>query len=136
MRVRYNVPVRKTLLACSLPALLLAAALTPRLFSRPPAEELDPLKVASDTHKLLFENSFLRVIEAKVPVGSREPKHRHPRSLTIYMADYDIEQKSFPDGKLSRGHRSFGTVSWSEPTVHEITNVGKTKSHAIRVELK
>jgi hypothetical protein len=101
-----------------------------------PAEELDPLKVASDTHKLLYENTFVRVISAKVPPGKTEPKHKHPRSVTVYLADYDIESKTFPDNKVARGHRTFGTVSWSDPTVHEIHNVGKTVSHAIRIELK
>ena len=99
-------------------------------------EELDPLKVASDTHKLLLENKFVRVISAKVPVGSLEPKHKHPRGVTVYLADYTIEQKSFPDGKMTRSDRKFGTVSWSDAVVHEIRNVGKTPSHSIRVELK
>jgi hypothetical protein len=127
--------MRTSTIAYSLAAAGLLLISTPRLFSRP-EESLDPLKVASDTHKLLFENKLIRVIEAKVPVGSKEPKHSHPHGLTVYLANYDIEQKSFPDGKVSRSHRAFGTVSWGEATVHEITNVGKTKSHSIRIELK
>ena len=100
------------------------------------AEELDPLKVASDTHSLLYENAFVRVISAKVPPGKTEPKHKHPRSVTVYLADYDIESKTFPDNMVSRAHRTFGKVSWSDATVHEIHNVGQTPSHAIRIELK
>jgi len=99
-------------------------------------EELDPLKVAPDTHKLMFENRFLRVIEAKVPVGHLEPKHRHPHGLTVYLADYLVEMKSFPDARTSKGARKFGTVTWSDAVVHEVRNVGKTASHAIRIELK
>ncbi|HEX2727708.1 MAG TPA: hypothetical protein VHN20_17940 [Beijerinckiaceae bacterium] len=99
-------------------------------------QELDPLKVASNTHKLLFENQFMRVIQAKVPAGSLEPKHSHPKGLTVYLADYDIEQKAFPDGKVTRAHRTFGTVSWSDAVVHEVRNTGKTNSHAVRIELK
>ncbi len=99
-------------------------------------EELDPLKVAPDTHKLLFENRFLRVIQAKVPAGHVEPKHRHPHGITVYLADYTVEQKSFPDGRTSRGDRKFGTVTWSDAIVHEVMNVGKTASHAVRIELK
>ena len=99
-------------------------------------EELDPLKVAADTHRLLFENQFVRVIGAQVPPGAVEPKHRHMRGVTVHLADYDVEQKTFPDGKTSRGHRSFGAVTWSEAGVHEVKNVGTTPSHAIRVELK
>ncbi|MEW5978540.1 MAG: hypothetical protein AB1898_22315 [Acidobacteriota bacterium] len=99
-------------------------------------DELDPLKVAPDTHKLLFENRFLRVIEAKVPAGGQEPRHSHPHGLTVYLADYDVEIKTIPDDKLTRARRKFGTVSWSEAVVHEVRNVGESDSHAIRVELK
>ncbi len=99
-------------------------------------EELDPVKVAADTHKVIFENRFLRAIQAKVPSGSLEPKHRHPHGLTIYLADYEVEMKTFPDGKVSRAQRKFGAVSWSEAVVHEVRNIGKTNSHAVRVELK
>ncbi len=114
---------------------ILAAAAWMILPARP-AEELDPLKVAADTHTLLYQNAFVRVISSKVPPGKTEPKHQHPRSVTVYLADYDIESKTFPDNKVARGHRTFGTVTWSDATVHEIRNVGKTGSHAIRVELK
>jgi hypothetical protein len=117
--------------------LLIAAAGILLLASRGSSqEELDPLKVAPDTHKLLFENRFLRVIQAKVPAGHFEPKHRHPHGITVYLADYTVEQKSFPDGRTSRADRKFGSVTWSDAIVHEVKNVGRSDSHAIRVELK
>ena len=117
----------------------LAAAAAAVFFFQPEAaseEELDPLKVAGDTHKLVFENKFVRVIQAQVPAGQLEPKHRHPHGLTVYLKDYTIEQKTFPDGKVTRGERKFGTVAWSEPIVHEVKNVSQVTSHAIRIELK
>lgn len=92
--------------------------------------------VAKDTHKLLFENNFVRVIEAKVPAGKTEPRHKHPRGVTVYLASYEIEQKTFPDQKLARAQRKFGTVTWSDAVVHEVRNVGKTESYSVRVELK
>jgi quercetin dioxygenase-like cupin family protein len=98
--------------------------------------DLDPLKVTPQTHKLLFENQFVRVIESKVPAGGVEPKHSHPHSVTVYLAESDAEIKTFPDGKTSRVHRAAGTAAWSEAIVHEIKNVGATSSHTIRVELK
>lgn len=101
-----------------------------------PAEELDPLIVCKDTHRALFENRFLRVIEAKVPAGHVEPKHKHPHGITVYMTNYEVEAKAFPDGKTTRSQRVFGTVTWSDAVVHEVRNVGKTPSHAVRIELK
>lgn len=114
----------------------LAAGLWLFAFAASPQEELDPVKVAADTHKTVFENKFLRVIEAKVPAGGVEPRHRHPHGVTVYLANYTIEQKTIPDGKVTRAERKFGAVAWSEALVHEVKNVGKTASHAIRVELK
>ena len=99
-------------------------------------KELDPLRVTPQTHKLLFENQFVRVIESKAPAGGTEPKHAHPHSVTVYLADSDAEITTFPDGKTSRVHRKAGTAGWSEATVHEIKNVGATSSHTIRIELK
>jgi len=99
-------------------------------------KDLDPLKVTPQTHKLLFENQFVRVIESKSPAGETEPKHSHPHSVTVYLADSDAEIKTFPDEKTSRVHRTAGTAGWSEATVHEIKNVGATSSHTIRIELK
>jgi hypothetical protein len=99
-------------------------------------EELDPLKVAADTHTLLYQNSFVRVISAKVPPGKTEPKHSHPKGVTVYLANYEIEQTAFPGKQKSLSKRVFGTVSWSDSVVHEIRNVGKTESHSIRIELK
>ncbi|MGH9660608.1 MAG: hypothetical protein ACRD96_18810 [Bryobacteraceae bacterium] len=106
------------------------------LFGSPQSVELDPLKVASDTHRLLYENALVRVISAQVPAGKNEPKHSHPKSVTVYLADYTVEQKSFPEGRVTRSDRKVGTVSWSDAVVHEVRNVGRTPSHAIRIELK
>jgi hypothetical protein len=32
-------------------------------------DELDPVKLMPDTHKVIFENSFVRVVEGHVPAG-------------------------------------------------------------------
>jgi hypothetical protein len=100
------------------------------------SDQLDPLEVCPDTHRLLFQNALVRVIEAKVPVGKIEPRHSHPHGLTVYLADYEVETKTVPDNKAIRSQRKFGTVTWSEAVVHEVRNVGKTAAHAIRIELK
>jgi hypothetical protein len=99
-------------------------------------EELDSLKVCSDTQKLILENPFVRVIDDRIPIGVTERKHRHARGLAIALTDYDIEQKTYPQGSATRSHRRFGEVNWGEPVVHEVHNVGQTPSHAIRIELK
>ena len=52
-------------------------------------QELDPLKVAADTHKLVFENPFVRVLETRVPPGKTEPWHRHGRRVVVYLTDFN-----------------------------------------------
>jgi hypothetical protein len=99
-------------------------------------DNLDPLTITPGTHKLLFENRFVRVIESKVPPNTVEPKHSHPHCVTVYLADVDVEIRTFPDGQTTRVHRTAGTAGWSEATVHEVRNVGRTSSHNIRIELK
>jgi hypothetical protein len=126
----------RKILVCSLAFLASVVAVGLLTTQAPAGEELDPLKVAGDTHKLVLENAFVRVIEAKVPPGKSEAKHSHPHGLTVYLANYGIEQKTFPDGKVTKHERKFGTVAWSEAVVHEVKNIGTTPSHAIRIELK
>ena len=95
----------------------------------------DPLVVAGDTHKLVFENSLVRVIETHLPPGKREPRHFHPHGVTIYVQGFDV--RITEDGKPPvERQRKAGTAVWSEPVVHEVVNVGKTEGHVFRVELK
>jgi len=73
-------------------------------------EELDPVKLMPDTHKVIFENSFVRVIEGHVPAGGVELKHRHPNNVLVFLADFDAEVKTFPEGNWIHLHRAFGTA--------------------------
>ena len=99
-------------------------------------DDQDVLKVIPENYKLLFENSFVRVIEARVPPGTEEKPHRHMRGVSICMTEYTVESRLLPDGQWTRSDRKHGTVYWSESSLHVLRNVGKTTSHTIRVELK
>jgi len=99
-------------------------------------EELDPVKVAPTTHKLLFENQYVKVIEAKIPPGVHDAKHSHNKGVLVFLSDYDVKMTMFPSGETKVVHRTAHTALWSDPLVHETVNVGKTASDAIRIELK
>jgi hypothetical protein len=99
-------------------------------------EDQDVLKVIPENYKLLYENAFVRVIEARVPPGTEETPHRHMRGVSICMTEYTVESRILPDGQWVRSDRKHGTVYWSESSLHILRNVGKTTSHTIRVELK
>ena len=113
---------------------LVAAAGFWRLASAVP-EDLDPLKTAPDTHKLAFENAFVRVLEVRVPPGKTEPMHQHPRRVVVYLADFHTRTTE-RGGKPQENLRKAGLVRWSEPIVHTVENIGTTEGHVISVELK
>ncbi len=98
-------------------------------------QDLDPLKVAADTHKLVLENQFVRVLETHVPVGKTEPWHQHGRRVVVYLSDFHT--RSTERGGQAQEHlRKRGLVRWSEPVIHQVENIGKTEGHVISVELK
>jgi hypothetical protein len=100
-----------------------------------PQATLDPLKVAPETHTLVFENQFVRVLEVRVPPGNTEPWHEHSRRVVVYLTDFHtrVTEKG---GKPQDTLRKKGLVRWSEPTVHQVENIGTTEGHVINVELK
>ena len=99
-------------------------------------ENLDPLKVASDTHKLIFENAFVRVLEVHVPPGKTEPMHRHGRRVVVYLSDFNTRTTEQGGGQPQDNLRKKGSVRWSDPITHKIENIGKIEGHVISVELK
>ena len=97
--------------------------------------DLDPLKVAANTHKLAFENQFVRILDVHLPPGSVEPLHSHPHGLSVYFTDLDA--RVTPQGGKPQVHnRKAGTFAWSDAITHTVENIGKTEGHVLRVELK
>ncbi len=115
--------------------LALAVAGVLLLAQKPAQGGPDPLKVAGDTHKLVFENKLVRVLETKLPPGSHEPLHFHPHGVTVYLADFEVRIREEGKPPVTRTRKG-GTTVWSEAVLHEVNNVGKTEGHVIRVELK
>jgi quercetin dioxygenase-like cupin family protein len=98
-------------------------------------DPLDPVRVASDTHKLAFENQFVRVLDVHVPAGKTEPRHRHPHGMSVYFTDWDAKV-TVDGGQPEVRHRAAGTFSWSDAIIHTVENVGKTEGHILRIEMK
>ena len=125
---------RRACLSIGLSILLLAAVELKRSFAQ--GEELDPVKLAPDVQRVVFENALVRVTEERMPPGRGVPKHRHYRGITVALADYQMEQKMYPSGRIIHSNRHFGEINWTETIIHEARNVGKTNQYVVRIELK
>jgi hypothetical protein len=98
-------------------------------------EELDPLKVVPETHRLVFENQFVRVLEVTVPPGSVETWHKHARRVVVDLNDFTARSTE-RGGQPKESSRKAGTVRWSDSVIHQVENIGKTAGHAYSIELK
>jgi hypothetical protein len=124
---------RKSWIFASAAALIVAA--TALAGTQPGDDALDPVKVAPDTHKIAFENAFVRILEVRVPAGRIEPRHRHPHGLSVYFTDWDA--KTTVDGRSPTvNQRKAGTFAWSDAVIHTVENVGPREGHILRIELK
>src|SRR4029453_13630128 len=114
-------------------AIAIAATALARTQSKDDA--LDPVRVAADTHKVAFENAFVRILEVHIPAGKTDPRHRHPHGLSVYFTDWDA--KVTVDGRAPQiNQRKTGTFAWSDAVIHTVENVGKTEGRVLRIELK
>jgi quercetin dioxygenase-like cupin family protein len=130
---RFIVKPRKIALLAALAVAVLALGRWAQ--SQSTEDPLDPLKVAGDTHRLAFENNFVRVLDVHLPPGKVEPRHRHPHGMSVYFSDW--EAKVTVDGQPPDQHsRKAGTFAWNEAVIHSVQNVGQTEGHILRIELK
>lgn len=123
---------RKPLVAAIAVMVVVGAALAR---SQAKDDALDPIRVAADTHKIAFENAFVRVLDVHIPPGSNEPRHRHPHGLSVYFTDWNA--KVTVDGRQPQvNQRKAGTFAWSDAVIHTVENVSKSEGHVLRIELK
>ena len=126
--------IRRFVVFAAAAAILVGVAAT-LAHSQTTGDALDPALVAADTHRVAFENAFVRILEVRIPAGKTEPRHRHPHGLSVYFSDW--EAKGTIDGKPAQvNSRKSGTFAWSDAVVHTVENVGKTEGRVLRIELK
>jgi len=99
-------------------------------------DDLDVLKVIPENYTLIIDNPFVRVLEARIHAGTEEKPHRHLKGVSVCLTEYTLESRILPDGPWVRNERKAGVTYWSDASLHQVRNVGKTESHTIRIELK
>ena len=99
----------------------------------------DVLKVIPENYKLIIDNPFVRVLEAHIPAGTEEKPHRHLKGVSVCLTEYTLESRTNTNGQWgpwTRNERKIGTTYWSDASLHQVRNVGRTDSYTIRIELK
>ena len=105
---------------------------------------LDAVAAAPDSHRVLLENDYVRVLEVIIRPGEREPAHTHRWPSVMVGLDaariryYDAEgtlRFETPEGR--EGDSSSLGANWLGPEpVHAVENIDVTVFRALRVELK
>ena len=106
-------------------------------------DALDPLIASPQHHKLLFENEFVRVLDANIPAGEITNLHTHKYPASLYFISwsdfirYDADGHVLLDSSTLEKVPLPGSAMWSNPLpAHALKNVGKIDLHVISVEIK
>jgi quercetin dioxygenase-like cupin family protein len=122
---RYLMRLRFTTLAATAALALLLAPLA--------ARAQDPLKVAPDKFKVLFENDQVRVLDYNGKAGEKLAMHSHPDHV-IYNVTGGKTKFTTADGKSQEMESKTGEATWVPATTHAAEH--HTDVHGILIELK
>jgi quercetin dioxygenase-like cupin family protein len=96
---------------------------------------LDPVRLDPDKFEVRFENDRVRILEVRMPPGSRHAMHSHPQHVIYALTSYTVKD-DFPDGTTGVGSREAGEVIWGEAVTHGAENVGESWVRALIIEIK
>jgi hypothetical protein len=106
-------------------------------------ESLDALAAAPESHRLLFENEAVRVLETRIPPGAATPVHTHRWPGVLYVLSFahfvrrDDAGSVVVDTRESVALPQAGTALWSGSLPpHTLENVDTSPIHVVGVELK
>ncbi len=106
-------------------------------------DSLDALIAAPKSHRLLFENERVRVLEVRIAPGEFVPVHTHRWPGAIYIARQTDFIRRDAEGNVLFDSRTAGpppqepVVNWTPPLPpHSIENIGGREILLITTELK
>lgn len=95
----------------------------------------DPLAVAPDMYRLLFENERVRVMEVTFQPGQKIASHSHPEHF-VYVAEGGKIRMYKPNAPSADVDIQAGQVVWFPAETHWGENIGTTTLRLIVNELK
>jgi len=106
-------------------------------------DALDALTAAPETHRILFENDAVRVLETTIAPGQTTPVHTHRWPGVLYVLSFGHFVRRDGQGALLVDTRDAGalpqpgTALWSDSLPpHSLENVDTSEIRVIGVELK
>lgn len=117
----------KTLFAALLSTALLAGAAA--------AQSMDPLAVAPEMYKKLFENGQVRVMEVTFAPGQKIDMHSHPDHFA-YVVEGGSLRITNGAGKVTDATLTPGQVMWMDAESHRAENTGAGAVRLLVTELK
>jgi len=100
-----------------------------------PAPPQDVVKVADDSHTVIFENDHVRVLSVHFKPGQVAAMHSHPENVSYFLTDGKLKI-TLQDGTVIERSPKAGTAGWSDAVTHEAQNIGATDFEQIQIELK
>ena len=103
----------------------------------PPGPAPDPLAVANENYRVVFENDQVRVLEHTVPMGGAEATHRMPCRVTYAMSPQGYKMVTqAPGGPRSESVRQARSAWWSGAEEFALKNNGNAVARELIVEFK
>lgn len=95
----------------------------------------DPVQVASNVYRTLFENERVRLLEARLDPGDSSVMHGHPDYVVYNLAAGKVKFSS-PSGETEEVELPAEAAMWRDAEDHSVENVGSTEVRSLLFELK
>ena len=95
----------------------------------------DAITAAPEVHATLLENRTFRILNVRVPPGTKTALHAHPENAT-YVLKGGALKFTMPDGSVKEVTLTAGQALASAANAHIVENIGTEEIHVIQVELK
>lgn len=105
--------------------------------------ELDALIASPAQHRLVFENTWVRVLDTRIAPGERTPLHVHRWPAVHHVMSWspfvrrDDKGVVLLDTRAAGVEAAPGAAMWGEALgPHTLENVGQAALHVVSVEIK
>lgn len=95
----------------------------------------DIVQIAPESHRVVFENEQIRMLEVTVKAGEKVPMHTNPENIN-YILKAGTLRLINPDGSGMDVVLAEGQVIPAPVGRHAVENIGTTEVKTICIELK